>query len=111
MSKTFKSIYTTYAVAGDYFDIDKFEKKPFTFDSTSRSEKIIKKLVAKAYGIAQMYVRIDSITPITYVTVTTIDGSMDDIIDACKAYGLDVTQTVAYDSDATADDDSEIIAE
>ena len=111
MSKTFKSITTTYAVSGDYFDIDKFEKKPFAFDSASRSEKIIKKLVAKEYGIAQMYVRIDSITPITTVSITTIDGSMDDIIEACKAYGLDVTVTTAYDTDSIADDDNEVMAE
>ena len=105
MSKTFKQTATTYHVTAKYLNRDTFTLDDVEFDITSKNARTIAKHVVNNYNCKNATdVNVISVTPITTTTSVTINASLDDIIAACAAAGIEI---VYNDNGNVTDDDSD----
>ncbi len=105
MAKTFKQTATTYHVTAIYLDRGTFSVETVEFDINSKNQRAISKYVVEHYNCKNATdVNIADIKPITTTTSVTINASLDDIIAACKAAGIEI---VYNDNGNVTDDDSD----
>lgn len=103
MAKTFKSVSSVYAVAGNYVTREngKLSLKPFSVPSDSKSNRVIKSRLAKMFGCRVADIDIDSVTAETVTTFYKVYASLPEIISACQNAGLKVDIVTDDENDET----------
>lgn len=105
MAKSFKTTNTTYHVSAKYLNRDTFTLDDIEFDIPSKNARTIAKYVVEHYNCKNATdVNVTEVKPITTTTSVTINASIDDIIAACKAAGIEI---VYNDNDNAASNDSD----
>lgn len=102
MAKSFKRTNTTYHVTAIYLNRETFTLDTVEFDIDSKNQRIINKYVLEHYDGCKngTDINIADIHGITNTETVTINATLDDIINACVAAGIEITYSNGDDTDS-----------
>lgn len=102
MAKSFKRTSTTYHVTAIYLNRETFTLDTVEFDIDSKNQRIISKYVMEHYAGCKngTDINIADIHGVTNTETVTINATLDDIINACVAAGIEITYSNGDDAES-----------